>query len=424
MKHKNKGFDPNKLNIALLVGTLITAILTGLAVELFYSGLANQHTDSRVFMPIAMGILFAGFLAVIAFVVFLISKMKLTFKADVITGRNHNRILVYLLLGFLVISMLMFGAEYLYEHTFRPNTKLGSAADTYVFLIDNSASMLTNDPNTQRYTAINEIMETKPGDTQFTVYSFADTAQQLVPMRTVSSGFPEYPKTDEILTEMRTGLEKVVTDCENGVWTAGGNISLIMITDGAPTDFTFFFEVSSILDRCIAQNMTLSIVGVIGANNSLMRQMASYTGGTFTDINDPLLIGEAILSVTENAYRTRDLLSLRNRVAMDWLYALIRIVSITLAGIIIAIAAGMAYGNNTAFNFIVGANVAKALVAGLLLEFGNQIMVDDRAVRLLVLILLGTIISRNGRQDNYGSRDSYDMDLFNDLGKDTYSFRT
>jgi hypothetical protein len=67
-----------------------------------------------------------------------------------------------------------------------------------------------------------------------------------------------------------------------------------------------------------------------------------------------------------------------------------------LAGIIIAIAAALAYGNNTAFNFIVGANTVKAIISALVLEFGSQALIDSRAIRLLTLSLLGTIIARNG----------------------------
>lgn len=420
---KNKKYNPNKLNIALLICTMITAVLTGLAVELFYSGIANQHTDSHVFMPVSLGILFAGFLAVIAFVVFLISKIKLTFKSDVITGGNCNRILLYLLIGFVAIALLLFGAEYLYERTFNMDSQPPAATDTYVFLIDDSYSMFSNDPTRERYGAIENILGDKPGNTRFTVYSFADTVRQIVPMQTVSSGFPQYPISDEIMTEMKAGLKQIVYDCENSVWASGKSTTLILITDGAPSDFDYFFEIRPILDRCIDRGMTLNIVGIIGASNSLMLQMASYTGGIFVDIDDPLLIGDAIISVTDSANRTRDLLSPRNRVNMDWLYALIRVASIALAGSIIAIAAALAYGNNTAFNFIVGINTIKAIAAGLLLEFGNQIMIDDRAIRLLALILLGTIISRNGSHDGAVVRNYADMDFFDDEPTTAYSYK-
>ena len=401
MKQKHESNkNPRKVNIILLISTMITAILTGLAVEFFYSSLANRHTDSRLFMPISLGILFASLLAIIALVVFLISKAQLTYRADVITGRNSkSRIILYLLIGIIAITLQMFGSEYLYENTFNFESKLPNTADTYVFLIDDSASMDSNDPNRQRYAVIEEILADKSASTQFTVYSFADSTRQIVPMQTISEGFPNYPVSDEFMTEMKAGLEKVVTDCENKVWTASKNTMLIIITDGAPSDFDLFYEITPVLDRCIAQDMTLGIVGVIGANNSLMRQMASYTGGTFTDISDPMLMKSAVLSVSNSSGRTRDLMSLRNHVNADWLYAMIRIISIAISGAIMAVAAALAYGNNTVFNFIISANTIKAVVAGLILEFGNQLMFDDRVVRLLTLILLGTIISKNGSHE-------------------------
>lgn len=397
MRGNRNNKEPRILNYFLLVGTVVTAVLIGFAFEFFYSFLSYRQLGSRVFMPIVLAILFACFLAVIVLVVYLISKLRLTYRADVITGRASNgRIFVYLLAGVALISLLLFGTEYLYENTFHINRQSPDDADTYVFLIDDSVSMHSNDPKRQRYEAIENILEDKPDTTQFTVYSFADTTSQIIPMQTTGDGFPKYPVIDAVMTEMKAGLEKVVDDCENGVWTADGSVMLVMITDGAPSDFDDFHEIRPVLDRCIQQNMTLRIVGIIGSNNTLMQQMADYTDGTFTHISDSGLVADAVLSVTGNSARTRDLLSSRNSVDMSWLYALIRIMSITAAGFIIAIIAALAYGNNTAFYFIISVNTVKAVIAAMVLEFGCQAVSDDRIVRLLVLILLGTIIAHDG----------------------------
>lgn len=415
---KGKNNNPKKLNIILLISTMVAAILTGFAVEFFYCSLASRQLNSRVFMPTALGVLFAVFLSVIVLVVYFISKILLTYRADVITGRqSKGRIYLYLLTGVVAISLLMFGAEYLYENSFNFDHQMIAAADTYVFLIDDSTSMLTNDPSRERYEAIEDILSDKPDSTQFTVYSFADTTRQIIPMQTIGDGFSTRPVSDEIMTEMKAGLEKVVDDCENGIWTATGDVMLVMITDGAPSDFNTFYEICPVLDRCIDQNITLSIVGIIGADNSLMNQMASYTGGSFIDISDSNFVSDAVLSVAGNSGRTRDLVSLRNHADLDWLYALIRIISIALAGTIIAFAAALAYGNNTSFNSIVGANTVKAIVAGLILEYGNQAMIEGCAVRLFTLILLGTIISRNGSPENTVKGSHMEPGRFDDISE-------
>lgn len=410
MKKRNRSAD--KLNLLLLICTLIFSVLTGLGMQHFHAIAAFTNRDSRLFMPLFMAALFAAFLLLTGLLVFFISNLKLTYRADVITGRNNKgRIFLYLLAGILLIGLLLFGAEFLYEQDLRFDKK-DKGADTYVFLIDDSFSMVVSDTENMRYKVIETMLSGKPAKTQFSVYAFSDDAKLCVPMQTVGDGFHDFAAPDYALTNMKAGLEKVIVDCETGVWAEKGETTVILITDGAPTDFSDINDIRPLLDRYVNRGIRIGIVGVIGADNELMNDIAEYTGGSFTAINDAGLMNDAVDQVSGFMGRTRDLLSERDTDDMDWLYAVIRVLAIALAGTVIAAAAAFCYGNNTVFRFIFWANTVKAILAGILMETAFLAPSVSAILRLISWVLLGTVIARLGLTEEPEITKSFDMDFF------------
>lgn len=421
MKKSKK--SAGKLNLLLLISTMTTAVLTGLGMQFFHTTAYYTERDNRLYMPLVMAAMLAVFLTVTSLVVYLISNIKLTYRADVITGRNSKgRIFLYVLCGIILIGLFMFGAEFLYERNLRFHSK-DTGADTYMFLIDDSYSMRYSDPDAERYSVIENMLRDKHAKTQFAVYSFSDEVKLRVPMRTVGEGFPTYSDPDHSLTYMKMGLEQVINDCEQGIWTPKGETTLIVITDGSPSDFASIEQVTPILDKYVSREITIGIVGVLGANNTLMTEVAAYTGGTFTNIDDATLMDEAVRAVSGSAGRTRDLLSIRDAVEMEWLYAVIRILAFVVAGSLMAVAAAMAYGNNTAFAFIVWANVIKAVMAGVLMEIAFQ---TDFAgiLQLVAWILMGTILARNSFVEEHEIKGGDSFDFFDGpVNKNGHSYR-
>lgn len=410
MKKRNRSAE--KLNLLLLICTLILSVLTGFGMQYVYPIAASTSRDSRLFMPLFMAALFATFLLITGLLVFLISNLKLTYRADVITGKNNKgRIFLYLLAGIVLIGLILFGGEFLYEQDFHLGKK-AKGADTYVFLIDDSASMMGSDSRNMRYKVVETMLADKSAKTQFTVYAFSDTAKLCVPMQTVGDGFRDFADPDYALTNMKAGLEKVIQDCENGIWSGSGETTVILITDGAPTDFSDINDIRPLLDRYVNRGIRIGIVGVIGADNQLMNAIAAYTGGGFTAIDDASLMDDAVNQVSGFMGRTRDLLSQRDTVDMDWLYAVIRVVTIALAGMVMAVVAAFCYGNNTAFHFIVWVNTVKAILAGILMEVAFLAPALSIVLQLLSWVLLGTVIACTGLTEEPEISRSIDMDFF------------
>lgn len=383
----------DRLHIALLLVTLAVSVGLATVTMNVIGSLRNLISDSLAWY---VGAIMALFLVIIGIVTLVVSSASGTYRADVFTGRQgKGRLALYVPAGMALIFLIMAGWETLYELDLQ---MMSGNASTYIFCIDNSSSMGDtymggSDPEGKRFEVVGTLMEDMDDDKTFAVYSFANITTLDVPLQTVGEGIPDSVSPDNGGgTYMRDALETILYDREIGVWTSEGRTALILITDGMPLDFASIDEVQDLLDRCCDYDITLGIVGFPGADNDLMRSMASYTGGYFINIQEVDQITEAVEKVATHGARTRDLLSERRVRRLDWLYAVIRVVALTCAGALLAFGAAVCYGNSLAFNGIIWYNVVKSFVAALLVEIGRRSESLGGMLTWIALMILGTII--------------------------------
>lgn len=415
-KKKSKG-----LNVVLLVTTLVTAVPAALLVNLLHSILLDAWGISGWSGPVAVGLCFSVFLVIVGLCVLLTSNLMGTYRADVVTGRNSRiRVFAYILLGILVMMLVMGLAELLYECNFQGVPREPPA--TYVFMIDDSSSMEENDPGEMRYQVIERLLKDQRGDTQYTVYTFSRNAKLIVPMQTVEDGFPTYPEPDYKVTNMKRCMELVLDDYEKGVWSAEGAIKVILITDGMPTDMsghvTSNFDLfTTVLDRFRSHGIAFNSVGVKNADDELMTRMANYTGGTHVRIDNAEDLVTAVSDATDSIKVervARTLLTKRDEEPLNWLYALIRILSYTLSSVLLAATAVVCYGNARASGFLLMANAVKGLVAGVLQELLFRFLPENVAI-LIGFAVLGCVLSVYGKVglgDGNTQKISADFDSF------------
>lgn len=408
-----------------MLTTLVMALLAGLVVSFLHRSLLEAWGESGWGGPLAVGLSFGVFLVMVGLCVLIISNLMGTYLADVVTGRNSRlRIFAYMMLGVVAMMLVMGLAEFLYECSFTSAPKESPA--TYVFMIDDSSSMMDNDPNDMRYQVIERLLKDQSPETHYTVYAFSDNAQLIVPMQTVAEGFQIYPNPRYSVTNMQGCMELVIDDYEKGVWSAEGAVRVILITDGAPTnsigqcyemsDFDLF---TPALDRFRDHGIAFNAVGVRHADDEMMTRMASYTGGTYVKIDDAEELVEAVNDAT-NSIKVervaRTLLTERTEEERDWLYALLRVLAIVLSAVIIAITAVVCYGNADSSGFLVMANMIKGVAAGVLLEMLFRFVSEQTAI-LIGFAVLGCVLTLYGKtgqeEQNYQgiSSDFGDFDL-------------
>ena len=242
----------------------------------------------------------AGFLMIPALCTFLFTFLFLIiWISSVVTGsfnkKNHLYtsiwgMLKYFSLSIVIIFFLSMLLEYLYE--LNPNQKI-TEPTSYIFVIDESASMSSNDPNGLRYNAISEIMNSPENTLPYMVYAFSSESRILRDMGYLTSNEEEIPINCDGATSIRETTLRILQDYKDKKWSGGKNPKIIFLTDGFATDLDNGFlwfkgnvpEFNTALEEYCKLGISISTVGLGSVDKQLMRKMAETTGGTFISIN-------------------------------------------------------------------------------------------------------------------------------------------
>ena len=150
------------------------------------------------------------------------------------------------LLAVFIVTVFL---EYLYE--INPKTK-EIEATSYIFVIDESASMSSNDPNGLRYNAISEIMNSPENTLPYMVYAFSSESRILRDMGYLTSNEEEIPINCDGATSIRETTLRILQDYKDKKWSGGKNPKIIFLTDGfAQIWITVFYGL-----KAMSQNST------------------------------------------------------------------------------------------------------------------------------------------------------------------------
>ena len=396
-----------KLNVLMI---LVTAVVSALAWFLIHS--AKQFLLGLGSI-LAVGIMSTLFLVVMSLVVFAVSKMQGAYWADVVTGeKNRSKFVITIVLCAIVCFALVCGFEWLYELEIKGNF---NDAGTYIFVVDDSGSNISSDPQQMRFKAIRSIMRDKDDDTQYAIYTFADNVTLLQPMQEVGDGVPLVQGTSSGGTSLKAALNRVISDYEQGVWEAEGSIHVILITDGEPTDFTSKNQIDDILERYRENGIPVSSVGLGAVNTSIMTWIADETDGEFIDVKEVDELNDAVKSVARISTAQRDLFSDRPESSYNFLSGIMRIVFVGLLGVMISVAEAFAYGNSGTFWFIIIVGAVKSFVASTFLELGICVLgLPVVPLCLISMTIIGTVVAKfaeNGDSRALGKRESRRIDF-------------
>lgn len=123
-----------------------------------------------------------------------------------------------------MISILATLLEFLYELS--PEHK-EIEASSYVFILDESGSMNSNDPSGLRYKAISEIMREERNDLPYMVYTFSDNARIVRNMGPLETDYNEIPVTSDGGTSIFGTVIQVLNDYKDEVWNGGPTPKII-----------------------------------------------------------------------------------------------------------------------------------------------------------------------------------------------------
>lgn len=373
-----------EFNLPMLVITLALGAAVWFLCAALYGALEGSIPD-----PLLIGLLFGILALVVAVGVFLVSSVSGTFEKNLISGGQPGSAVAFLIIGVLLLAALAALFQWLYSLRFRSGV---AEPTSYIFLIDDSGSTSSSDPQQLRYDAINQVLQNKDADFPYMVYGFADGVTLLREMKPISAGVEKLTGISDGQTAIKLALERVIDDYRNQLWTGGAAPKVVLLTDGAPTDFEFFSQISGILSEYSRNNISISVVGLGGADSTLMEQIAIHTNGIYVDIQDAAMLAEAMTSAA-TYFAAGDLVSTRYDSNLSGLFGFLRILFLAILGTGIGLLAMIAYGQPDSIQLILLSSIAASVIGSLLLELPTSLLdAPDRPLWFVLWVLIAATL--------------------------------
>lgn len=374
------------LNALLLVITIIVGIVAWAVGTILYSAGVDI-----IAMPLLIGIIFVILYLLLAVTIFVYSMSTGLFEENILTGSSD---LVSSVFSIMIIGVLVFGLAILFQWIYGMDfIKEDQQPTAYIFVIDDSGSMNENDPLQLRYGALKSVLNNVDSNFPYMVYGFSHDVKIISDMKPVADGIPQITGESFGGTSIRTALNKVVQDRLDGVWDGGVSPKVILLTDGYATDISLFNSINSVLKTYVKNKISISTVGLGDVDTNLMNKIAKTTGGVFIDVSDASDLGDAMTSAATQ-HTSRDLLSTRYTTNLNFLYALLRIIFISILGIAIGFAAAIAYGSQESSTLIFVSSAIKSIVGAILMEIGTDVIgISDKLVWFVLWILISVTIA-------------------------------
>lgn len=377
----------------MLIGTAITGALYFVVGEILYQALLGT-----VYTPLLIGLYFLGLMI---FVIIGINLIGLTMRRAI---RGYGDIVLrcaVLCLAMLMVSSLF---EVLYE------LKLGGKTaepSSYVFVMDNSGSMESNDPENKRYDGIRSVLRNKEPEFPYAVYLFANNSSVLREMGPVSQGVDLPIDEPTGGTGILTVIQNLYDDIDSGRIDLGDSGRVLLFTDGHATDMFPILgkaKLNKVLAKYSKKGVSISTVGLGSPDDELMNMIARKTGGIYVRAEDAEFLEDAMReAITSNS--ERNLLDYRDPVKLDFIYMLIRFVAILAVGLLLAFVKMYICEPFMDTRPVWATSVVCSLLAAVCVEFGmNKLGLLPLLMRFLMCVLLAEATLReqftSGMDDN------------------------
>lgn len=376
-----------RYSVRMLFVTVMVGVIYALVAEGFYR-IAEDVIPGVVLIPLY----FTGLFLVLGAAVYLTGKL---IYSRTFSGINKRQWVITLLL-ILALSALF---EFLYE--IAREKKQAKEITSFLFVLDDSGSMESNDPERIRYQAIDTLLEGKEDSFQYGIYSFNNESTVLRNMA------PKSQAQDYILPEVNGGtaimgtLVAIKDSLETGELLIDESCKVILLSDGYATDISFTNKnkVAKILESFAQRGICISTVGLADADDSLMSMIADKTGGVYVKANDISTLDEAMNQAASATNVSRNLLGYRAIVSFDLLLGFMRIAFITVLGIIIAGEKTVLCERFLDTRSVLISSTAGSILAGFCIEIGmNTVGVHPTVMRMVTCALIAfTLLKKDIR---------------------------
>jgi len=384
--------------------TIITCVVFGI-IWTILGYILYQLLHDVIWTPIVVGLYFAG-LAVMQILAILVSGL---FRGYRVKKKNIKK--AWVLVPLVLVAALVL--DMIYEVRFKAASK---EPTSYIFVIDDSGSNSTTDPENKRGDAYLKVLEDCDPNFPFAVYTFTNDAHLLIPMRKASQAesISDSLGTNGNTSIMRT-LNTVLDNLKNNVHTdAGENPRIILISDGAD----YRLGIRSVHRKCLKQNVSISTIGFGNADGGLLSEIAEGANGVSITIDNVDALANATQSAaTAVSAEQHNLLNFRDNVRLNLLYGIARLLFVLILGFLFLLIKAELTQTNVGSSNTLAIQMILMVISGVSLEVGiNTLRIPMFFAHLIMCILFLITFSVRGKvggNDPWGSsgngKDTFDM---------------
>jgi Mg-chelatase subunit ChlD len=433
----DKAEGKKNLNFLLFCLTFLAGCLWWLVGESILIGAGKNGADFILRNPLFNGLYFA-FLALFTLLACFISEnlVHSIVGEDFFNWAVNTPSLKKILLAVFTVVFLTTGIlEFLYELEpvkRQPKQKAASAATSaqavksevidYYFLLDNSSSMIKNDPNGERIKLLKNTIDRFSDNRNIALVTFnEEPSVALMPVPADQKAKTKFKNMlDSLYPAGRTNIKGTLGTLASIIDIPASHRGIVIfISDGDDTINEGFNQFSpdfkKALNPYVQKNIPINTIFLNPQNydSVFLKEISNITGGVYSTANNPLQL-ETEVTETIKAAETngagagagssthqsitsdplRDVLANRTGKRQNSvLYALFHLVIITIIGFLLGYSLFTLFSHRAVKKpLIIGGGIS-GLLAGLVLEFGLQSpTLPPALVRMFACVILSTVI--------------------------------
>lgn len=271
-----------------------------------------------------------------------------------------------------------------------------STIQDIVIAIDRSGSMEVTDPEAKRFTAMNGFIDQLKGNKRVALITFNEEANLAIDFTTVSNkkekeNFKVQVANLDIQNDGTTGIKNVIDEAYSQIEKSGRNASLILISDGEPTDQSDT-DIAGLVKEYMKHNIPIYTIGMMNTESlagNYLQSIAALTGGTYYSISDTAILDEVFGSIQYDAEKGTIISPRTGAYIESRLHQGLRVVFLTIISVLIALALGIMFDNKYLVKGMMIGGFIGGMVASLLAEYFFTRGISAALVRLIYWFFVG-----------------------------------
>lgn len=241
--------------------------------------------------------------------------------------------------------------------------------DNIVIAVDRSSSMDATDPEAERFKSMSEFIDNLKGDKKVAVMTFNENPTLAIDFTAVQTkeeknAFIDQIQNLNIKNDGQTGIANVVHEAYNLMESKNQGSSLILISDGAPTDGSDS-DIPGLVQDYVKHNIPIYTIGMMYTDSSsetYLQEIATLTGGTYYSTSDTTMLNEVFGKIRYNEEKGTIITPRTGAYAASSLHKVLRVIFLMVISMLISLGLGIMFDNK----YLVKGMIIGAFIGGLI----------------------------------------------------------